>query len=81
VDHVPTGRWRVTHAVTIARPMAKPAKTIKAKRKCCKDTPRCKRCAVVCKRLEEAGYLERESKRRWRVIEVPKKKAVRKARA
>lgn len=43
---------------------------IKAKRKCCKDGPRCKRCPVVCKRLEKEGYLERMTKR----VFVPKGK-------
>jgi len=57
------------------------AKEIRAKKKCCKDKPRCKRCAVVCKRLEAEGYLERRSKRRWIVIEPPKKKALKAARA
>jgi hypothetical protein len=57
------------------------AKTIRSKKKCCKDGPRCKRCPVVCKRLEKAGYLERQSKRSWRVIEVPRKKALKAARA
>jgi hypothetical protein len=57
------------------------AETIKAKKKCCKSGPRCKRCPVVCKRLEAAGYLERKSKRRWQVIEMPRKKALKAARA
>lgn len=54
---------------------------IKAKRECCKDKPRCKRCPTVCKRLAKEGYLERTSKR----VYVPKgkvpKKAMRAARA
>jgi hypothetical protein len=54
---------------------------IKAKKKCCKDKPRCKRCPVVCKRLEAGGYVERESKRRWVVLAVPPKKALKAARA
>jgi hypothetical protein len=58
------------------------AKTeIRSKKKCCKDKPRCKRCAVTCKRLASAGYLERRSKRRWTVIEPPTKKALKAARA
>ena len=32
------------------------AKPIKPKKKCCKDKPRCKRCPVVLKKLEKAGY-------------------------
>ena len=55
--------------------------TIKSKKSCCKDSPRCKRCPVVCKRLAKAGYLERRSKRRWEVVELPPKKALKIARA
>ena len=55
--------------------------TIKAKKKCCNDTPRCKRCPVVCQRLEAAGYLERKSKRRWLVAAAPPKKVRKAARA
>ena len=31
------------------------AKVIKAKKRCCKDSPRCKKCPVVCKRLIKEG--------------------------
>jgi hypothetical protein len=55
--------------------------TIKTKKSCCKDRPRCKRCPVVCKRLAAAGYLERESKRRWRVAAEPPKKVLKSARS
>jgi hypothetical protein len=34
------------------------AKPVKAKRRCCQDRPRCKRCPVVLKRLEKAGLAE-----------------------
>ena len=54
--------------------------TIKAKKRCCEDRPRCKRCAVVCQRLEHAGYLERVDKRRWTVLALPPKSAVKAAR-
>jgi hypothetical protein len=40
-------------------------KTVKAKKRCCKDRPRCKRCAVVLKRLERDGLAERTGKRTW----------------
>lgn len=53
---------------------------LKAKKKCCKDSPRCKRCPVVCKRLAATGNLERVGKRRWVVLKPPTKKAVRAAR-
>jgi hypothetical protein len=54
---------------------------IKSKKRCCKDRPRCKRCPVVCKRLENAGYVERESKREWRLLVIPPKKVLKAARA
>lgn len=56
------------------------ATRIKAKKKCCGDKPRCKRCAVTCKRLESEGYYERESKRVWVVQVKPPKKALKRAR-
>jgi hypothetical protein len=34
---------------------------IKPKKRCCKSRPRCKRCPVVCKRLEKAGLADRRS--------------------
>jgi hypothetical protein len=50
------------------------AKAIHAKKRCCQSDPRCKRCPVVCKRLEKLGYAERESKRRWTLVALPPKK-------
>jgi hypothetical protein len=35
------------------------ARVVKPKRTCCKSSPRCKRCPVVCKRLANAGLAER----------------------
>jgi hypothetical protein len=32
---------------------------VKVKRRCCKDSPRCKRCPVVARRLERIGLAER----------------------
>jgi hypothetical protein len=57
------------------------AREIKVKKKCCKDRPRCKRCPVVCKRLEKMGYAERQSKRRFVFEAKPPKKAMKAARA
>jgi hypothetical protein len=57
------------------------AKELKAKKKCCKDRPRCKRCPVVCKRLEAMGYAERSGKRRFVMERKPPKKALKAARA
>jgi hypothetical protein len=42
-----------------------PPLQIRAKRKCCKSNPRCKRCPVVMKRLSNDGYAERLDKRTW----------------
>jgi hypothetical protein len=55
--------------------------TLKPKRKCCKDSPRCKKCPVVLKKLEKAGYAERDADGRYGFSsDVPKKahKAARK---
>jgi hypothetical protein len=52
------------------------SKAIHAKKRCCQSDPRCKRCPVVCKRLEKLGYAERESKRRWTLVAMPPKKAL-----
>jgi hypothetical protein len=51
-------------------------RSIKAKKGCCQSNPRCKRCPVVCKRLEKLGYAERESKRRWTMVVIPSKKVL-----
>ncbi len=57
------------------------ASTIRAKKKCCKDDPRCKRCPVVLKRLAAAGHAEREDRRTYVLAGKPPKKAVKAARA
>ena len=56
-------------------------KAIKAKKSCCKSKERCKRCTVVCKRLEKLGYAERHSKRQWSLIVIPPKSVLATARA
>jgi hypothetical protein len=48
------------------------ARRVKPKKKCCKDKPRCKRCPVVLKKLEKAGYAERISKTEYIVVDIPK---------
>jgi hypothetical protein len=45
---------------------------VTAKKRCCKSGPRCKRCPVVCKRLEKAGLAERVDKRTWVLLDVTK---------
>ena len=49
--------------------------SVTAKKKCCKDKPRCKKCPVVLMRLERMGYAERvDGKRGYEVDkDVPKK--------
>ncbi|WP_157063403.1 hypothetical protein [Luteipulveratus mongoliensis] len=42
--------------------------TVTAKKKCCKDKPRCKKCPVVLNRLSKAGYAERLSRRDYRLL-------------
>ena len=46
---------------------------VKTKKKCCKSGPRCKRCPVVCKRLEKAGKAVRQDKRNWVLVDVTKR--------
>lgn len=40
---------------------------ITAKKKCCEDKPRCKKCPVTLERLRKAGYAERLSRRDYQV--------------
>jgi len=60
--------------------MRAPGDLVRCKRSCCKSRPRCKRCPVVWKRLAKRGYAERESKRRYVVIDVVPKREVKSAR-
>jgi hypothetical protein len=57
--------------------MSKPG--IKPKKRCCKSGPRCKRCPVVLKRLEDQGLAHRR-KRRYILSETLKKKQYKAAR-
>jgi hypothetical protein len=57
------------------------AKRVKTKKRCCKDRPRCKRCPVVCKRLEKQGLAERVDLRVYRISGNLKKKQLKAARA
>jgi hypothetical protein len=50
----------------------KRTRIVKAKKKCCKSRPRCKRCAVTCRRLEKMGKAERDGKRTYVLIDVTK---------
>ena len=47
---------------------------VTAKKKCCKKSPRCKKCPVVLSRLAKADYADRLSRREYDVAsKVPKK--------
>ena len=54
---------------------------VTAKKKCCKDKPRCKSCPVVLKRLSDAGHLVRLDLRTYKVADKPGKAVVAAARA
>ena len=56
-------------------------KLVKTKKRCCKSTPRCKKCPVVCKRLADDGLAVRESKRHYLVELGIGKKTLKAARA
>jgi hypothetical protein len=71
-----------------ARELGKPntllapvARIVKTKRRCCKSNPRCKRCPVVCKRLEKAGVAERVDLRVYKVAGTVTKKQLKAVRA
>ena len=61
--------------------MPKPSRLVKTKKRCCKSRPRCKRCPVVCQRLERDGLAERIELRVYRVSAGVKKKQLKAARA
>jgi hypothetical protein len=61
--------------------MTEPGDLVKCKKRCCRSGTRCKRCPVVWKRLSRAGLAERQTKRRYVVVEVVPKKALKAARA
>ena len=46
-------------------------RAVKAKKRCCKDKPRCKSCPVVCKRLLLQGLAERTGDRTF-LVTAPK---------
>jgi hypothetical protein len=53
---------------------------LKPKQRCCKSKPRCKRCAVVLKRLERDGLAERRGDGRYVLVELLGKKQLKAAR-
>ncbi len=56
------------------------ADPVRVKKRCCKDSPRCKRCPVVWKRLSRAGLATRESNRLYTPAPELKKRHVKAAR-
>ena len=42
-------------------------KIVRAKKRCCKSSPRCKRCPIVLKRLKQAGLAEHLHGREFRL--------------
>ena len=47
---------------------------VRAKKKCCKDKPRCKTCPVTLMRLDKQGHAERKDRRTYLVAgKLPKK--------
>ena len=55
--------------------------SVKTKKTCCSDDPRCKRCPVVWERLERAGFAERLDKRVYRSLSPLPKRAMKTARS
>jgi hypothetical protein len=55
-------------------------KRIVTKKRCCRDSPRCKKCPVVWKRLETSGKAEREDRRVYHAADDLKKKHLKAAR-
>jgi hypothetical protein len=53
---------------------------VRVKKKCCKSSPRCKRCPVVLKRLAKARLAERVDERVYRVDAGVRKRDYRAAR-
>jgi hypothetical protein len=71
-DRRPPDRGRLTVAKKKGK-KAKGRRVVRAKSKCCKDRPRCKKCPVVLKRLEQEGYAVRIAPGEYEVIDITKK--------
>jgi hypothetical protein len=56
-------------------------KLVKTKKRCCKSRPRCKKCPVTCKRLDQAGHAIRQDRRHYLVELDISKKTLKAARA
>src|SRR3954453_22777448 len=64
----------------VVMPAALAGKRIVTKKRCCRDSPRCRKCPVVWKRLETSGDAEREDRRVYNASETLKKKSLKAAR-
>ena len=60
--------------------MAK-TRVVKPKKRCCKSTPRCKRCPVVCKRLAKQGLAVKRDDGRYVLAKELRKKQLKAARS
>ena len=60
--------------------MSATATPVKAKKSCCKDRPRCKKCPVVLKRLANEGLATRLDKRHYELSPELSKKQLKAAR-
>ena len=67
--------------VPVAKKKRSGPKVIKAKKGCCKSSPRCKRCPVVCKRLAKAGVAVKRDDGRYELPVTLRKKQLTAARA
>lgn len=57
----------------MAKKKLTPGTELKAKGKCCKSRPRCRRCPVTLERLRAMGFAERDGDRRYSIVErIPK---------
>lgn len=57
------------------------AARVEVKKRCCRDSPRCKRCPVAWKRLSKAGLATCESKSSYKPMPGLKKSQLKAARA
>ena len=69
------------HAAMAKTKSKESAKVVKPKKKCCKSGPRCKKCPVVCKRLEKTGMAIRLDDGRYELSLTLRKKDLKRVRA
>jgi hypothetical protein len=64
----------------LALPDMAQGKVVKPRKRCCKSRPRCKRCPVVCRRLERQGLATRRGDGRYVLAVTLRKKQLKAAR-